>query len=220
MACNSPLNLSGKTWAQPNHTKVIERVDNSKPELLAVAITETEGIPAVYPDLLLQGTVRQVFESDGMQVVITFAKGTNFKAGFRSEPVSRAVQALVVPFRWEDLVARVGSVLRHSITHTNSNATRFGDVCVDFSSMEVSRSSGEQVALTAQEFKTLKFFVLNPGRVISRDELLNQAWGYDNYPCSRTVDNHVLKLRQKLEKEPSRPKHFLTVHSVGYKFLP
>jgi DNA-binding response OmpR family regulator len=85
---------------------------------------------------------------------------------------------------------------------------------------EVNRSSGEQVALTAQEFKALKFFVSNPGRVISRDELLNQAWGYDNYPCSRTVDNHVLKLRQKLEVEPSRPKHVLTMHSVGYKFLP
>ena len=71
----------------------------------------------------------------------------------------------------------------------------------------------------AQEFKTLKFFLQNPGRVISRDELLNHAWGYDNYPCSRTVDNHVLRLRQKLETDPSRPVHFRTVHRVGYKFV-
>ncbi len=151
-------------------------------------------------------------------MVITFAQRTTVNSGVRHGQVSTAVQALASLVTWEELLARVGSALGHS--RTNCAMTRFGDVRVDFASMEVSRSSGEQIILTAQEFKALKFFVLNPGRVISRDELLNRAWGYDNYPCSRTVDNHVLKLRQKLEVEPSRPKHFLTVHSVGYKFLP
>ena len=79
---------------------------------------------------------------------------------------------------------------------------------------------GERMPLTAQEFKTLKFFMMNPSRVISRDELLNEAWGYDSYPCTRTVDNHVLRLRQKLESDPSDPVHFLTVHGAGYRFVP
>ena len=95
----------------------------------------------------------------------------------------------------------------------------FGDVNVNFSSMEA-RLKGEPVKLTAMEFKTLKYLAQNTRRVISRDELLNEVWGYENYPCTRTVDNHILRLRQKLEKDPSRPIHFRTVHGAGYKFLP
>ena len=102
------------------------------------------------------------------------------------------------------------------------NATdtfEFGGVTGCFSAMEVHRN-GRRVTLTCKEFKTLAYFIKNPRRVISRDELLNEVWGYENYPCTRTVDNHILRLRQKLEKEPAHPKHFHTVHSSGYKFLP
>jgi DNA-binding response OmpR family regulator len=95
----------------------------------------------------------------------------------------------------------------------------FGDVRVSFSSMEASRK-GEPVKLTRMEFKALKYLAQNPGRVIARDELLNQVWGYESYPCTRTVDNHILRLRQKLEVDACRPLHFRTVHGVGYKFLP
>jgi DNA-binding response OmpR family regulator len=95
----------------------------------------------------------------------------------------------------------------------------FGDVTVNFSTMEA-HHKGQPVTLTVLEFKTLKYMIRNKGRVISRDELLNEVWGYEKYPCTRTVDNHILKLRQKLEREPSRPAHFRTVHSAGYKFLP
>jgi DNA-binding response OmpR family regulator len=94
----------------------------------------------------------------------------------------------------------------------------FGGISVDFTKMEVSRN-GELVVLTAQEFKTLKFLIQNAERVISRDELLNEVWGYQNYPSTRTVDNHILKLRQKLEKDPTNPIHFRTVHGMGYKFV-
>src|SRR5437660_1782495 len=86
------------------------------------------------------------------------------------------------------------------------------------SGREVCRE-GKALALTAQEFKTLKFMVQNPERVITRDELLNEVWGYHNYPSTRTVDNHILKLRQKLEKDPANPVHFRTIHGVGYKFV-
>ena len=95
----------------------------------------------------------------------------------------------------------------------------FGDVVVNLSSVEV-RRKGQPVVLTALEFKTLKYFIQNARRAISRDELLNEVWGYENYPCTRTVDNHILRLRQKLEPDPSRPVHFRTVRGAGYKFLP
>jgi DNA-binding response OmpR family regulator len=104
----------------------------------------------------------------------------------------------------------------------NPNATdtfEFGGVKVCFSTMEIHRNN-RPVILTRKEFKTLAYLIKNPRRVISRDELLNEVWGYENYPCTRTVDNHILKLRKKLETEPAHPKHFHTVHSSGYKFLP
>ena len=78
---------------------------------------------------------------------------------------------------------------------------------------------GKRVALTAHEFKLLRFFLDNPERVLSREELLNEVWGYNFYPSTRTVDNQMLKLRQKLEADPTNPVHFCTVHGVGYKFV-
>jgi DNA-binding response OmpR family regulator len=96
----------------------------------------------------------------------------------------------------------------------------FGDVTVRFSAMEVLRK-GAPVVLTTMEFKTLKYLIQNARRVVSRNELLNEVWGYENYyPCTRTVDNHILYLRRKLERDPSRPVHFCTVRRAGYKFSP
>ena len=79
---------------------------------------------------------------------------------------------------------------------------------------------GQRTGADSQEFKIVKFMTQNPNRVISREELLNDVWGYQNYPTTRTVDNHILKLRQKLETDPANPLHFRTVHGVGYKFVP
>jgi DNA-binding response OmpR family regulator len=90
---------------------------------------------------------------------------------------------------------------------------------VDFSKTEITRG-GEKVTVTAKEFKTLEFLIKNAERVISRDELLDKVWGYQDYPCTRTVDNHMLRLRQKLESDPANPSHFLTVYGLGYKFVP
>jgi DNA-binding response OmpR family regulator len=95
----------------------------------------------------------------------------------------------------------------------------FGDVKINFASMEALRS-GKPVIMTAQEFKLIKFLSASPGRVFSRDELLNEVWGYRNYPSTRTVDNHILRLRHKLEQDPGNPKFLLTIHGAGYKFVP
>ena len=123
------------------------------------------------------------------------------------------------PFSPRELLARVRTAMRRANATYVGEVYTFGDVTANFSKMELTRS-GESIALTPQEFKALKFFAQNAGRVVSRDELLNEVWGYQNYPSTRTVDNHVLHLRQKLEQDPARPVHFRTVHGVGYKFVP
>ena len=122
------------------------------------------------------------------------------------------------PFSPRELLARVRAALRRITRSGSGEVFAFGGVSADFTKMEVLRE-GETVSLTAQEFKTLKFLLQNAERVISRDELLNEVWGYQNYPSTRTVDNHILKLRQKLEKDPGNPVHFRTVHGMGYKFV-
>lgn len=95
----------------------------------------------------------------------------------------------------------------------------FGDVVADFRKMEL-RRGGIRVEASALDFKTLLYFLTHPEMTISRDELLNRVWGFHHYPTTRTVDNRILQLRKKLEIDPANPTHFLTVHGVGYKFVP
>jgi len=126
---------------------------------------------------------------------------------------------LTIPFSPRELVARVRALMRRASRISPESLYVFEDVIVDFSKTEITRG-GEKVTVTAKEFKTLEFLAKNAERVISRGELLNEVWGYQNYPCTRTVDNHILKLRQKLESDPSHPSHLLTVHGMGYKLVP
>ncbi len=123
------------------------------------------------------------------------------------------------PFSPRELLARVRTAMRRSTRVPLKETFAFGDVKVDFTKMELWRE-GIPVQLTSQEFKVLKFMIQNAERVLSREELLNHVWGYQNYPSTRTVDNHILRLRQKLEKDPANPQYFRTVHSAGYKFVP
>ncbi|MCI0347930.1 MAG: response regulator transcription factor [Acidobacteriales bacterium] len=123
------------------------------------------------------------------------------------------------PFSPRELLARVRAAMRRSQRVSTPDVYSFADVVINFTKMEV-RRAGRTILFTAQEFKILKFFVQNAERVITREELLNQVWGYSHYPTTRTVDNHILKLRQKLEEDPAVPVRFCTVHGVGYKFVP
>src|SRR5437660_6407837 len=123
------------------------------------------------------------------------------------------------PFSPRELLARVQASMRRATRLAAVPQTfAFDDITVDFTRMELTQAN-KPVTLTAQEFKVLKFFVQNQDRVVSREELLNEVWGYQSYPSTRTVDNHILKLRQKLEKDPAQPLHFKTVHGAGYKFV-
>jgi DNA-binding response OmpR family regulator len=126
---------------------------------------------------------------------------------------------VTVPFSPRELVARLRALIRRSYRVNPEGVYVFADVRVDFSKTEITRA-GEKIVVTPKEFKTLEFLTKNTQRVISRDELLSKVWGYDSYPCTRTVDNHMLRLRQKLEKDPANPSHLLTVHGLGYKFVP
>jgi len=127
------------------------------------------------------------------------------------------------PFSPRELLARVRVALRRvdlgSAQVPLANIFRFDDVTVNIPNAEVIRG-GCPVLLTAKPFKILEFMIRNPQRVISREELLKEVFGYQICPSTRTVDNHILKLRQKLEKNPSDPVHFRTVPCVGYKFVP
>ena len=125
---------------------------------------------------------------------------------------------VVKPFGTRELLARIRAVLRRS-GGESSKLVAFAGVEVDMDRRVVSRS-GEELKFTPAEYNLLTYFLQNPDRVLSRDMILNSVWGYESFPNTRTVDAHVVKLRQKLEPDPVCPRHFLTVHRVGYRFLP
>jgi DNA-binding response OmpR family regulator len=124
---------------------------------------------------------------------------------------------VVKPFGTRELLARIRAVLRRTAGEA-ARVLRFGDVEIDLDRRTIIRN-GKDVKITPAEYNLLAFFLQNIDRVLSRDVILNSVWGYDFYPNARTVDAHVVKLRQKFEPDPAVPKHFLTVHGVGYRFL-
>ena len=132
---------------------------------------------------------------------------------------------LVKPFEMAELLARIEALLRRSASSNGStpatmtaDSYKFGDISVDFRKAEVNKA-GQPLDLSAREFKLLKYFVEHRGAALTRDELLNEVWGYNAMPSTRTVDVHVAWLRQKLEDNPRHPQFILTVHGLGYKFV-
>jgi two-component system, OmpR family, alkaline phosphatase synthesis response regulator PhoP len=123
------------------------------------------------------------------------------------------------PFEMVELLARVEARLRRALEPAAAGVHefRFADVAVDFRSAEVTKG-GRPVELSAREFRLLQYLVDHRGATVSREALLKEVWGYDSTPLTRTVDVHIAWLRQKLEPNPRRPTHILTVHGIGYKF--
>ena len=123
------------------------------------------------------------------------------------------------PFSLRELLGRIQAILRRAAGQKHLLAHyHFADVALDFVKMEA-RKGDEPVVLTTREFAILRLMMSNKGVVISRDRLLNEVWGYDAYPSTRTVDNQIVKLRQKLEDDPENPRFILTVRGTGYKFV-
>ena len=123
------------------------------------------------------------------------------------------------PFIVKELFVRLGAPPGQGRQSRSESLYVFSDIIVDFVRIEVFRGR-VQIPLTMKEFRTLEFLTKNARRAISRDELLNKVWGYNSYPWTRTVDNHILRLRQKLENDPANPAHPVTMHGLGYKFVP
>ena len=127
---------------------------------------------------------------------------------------------LTKPFEVIELLARIEALLRRSPNtnqHSSSENFRFGSVTIDFKRAEVTKNS-HPVELSAMEFKLLQFLIENQNAVHSRDKLLDEVWGYDAMPSTRTVDFHVAWLRQKREDNPKHPQFIQTIHGFGYKF--
>jgi two-component system alkaline phosphatase synthesis response regulator PhoP len=123
------------------------------------------------------------------------------------------------PFSIRELLARVKSVLRRTaVLPKDKEQHSFADVEVDLRRCRVMRS-GKALDISSKEFDLLKYFICHSGETLSRDRLLEDVWGYENYPTTRTVDTHLVRLRQKLEPDPEQPQYFLTVHGTGYRFV-
>ena len=124
------------------------------------------------------------------------------------------------PFSLMELLARVAAVLRRGArSAAEPESLEFGDVKIDFVRQTASKA-GAPLELPVRAFAILKVFARRPGEVVSRDVLLDEAWGYEKYPNTRTVDNHLVKLRKALEDEPERPRYLVTVHGAGYRLDP
>ncbi|HEX8896485.1 MAG TPA: response regulator transcription factor [Terriglobales bacterium] len=123
------------------------------------------------------------------------------------------------PFSIRELLARVKAVLRRSpVVPQDQDRRSFGEVEVDLRKCRVLKS-GKAIDISSKEFELLKYFIVHSGETLSRDRLLEDVWGYDSYPTTRTVDTHLVRLRQKLEPNPDQPQYFLTVHGTGYRFV-
>jgi DNA-binding response OmpR family regulator len=124
------------------------------------------------------------------------------------------------PFSIRELLARIRSLLRRTAQPKAQmpDELQFGDIAIDFRSWEATRD-GKPLEMTRKEFGVLRLLASRAGEVVTRDELLNEVWGFENYPTTRTVDNHIAGLRAKIERDPASPEYLRTVHGVGYKFV-
>lgn len=123
------------------------------------------------------------------------------------------------PFSIRELLARVRAQLRRAEKRlANEDPCRFGNIELNFHKHQAWRN-GHPFELSPREFALMKYFLQHRGETVTRDQLLDEVWGYDNFPLTRTVDNHIARLRQKIEDNPAEPQHIITVHRVGYKFL-
>lgn len=188
----------------------------------ALELLENRPVDMVILDLMLPGIdgleVCRELRQRGLQLPVLMLTA-------KSEVVDKVVglklgadDYLTKPFEMIELLARLEALLRRTGEgSTGLHRYEFGEVSVDFRSAEVTRG-GEPVALSSMELRLLQEFIEHRGELLSRDQLLDEVWGYEETPFSRTVDVHVASLRQKLEPTPSHPRYIITVHRRGYRF--
>src|SRR5476649_998526 len=193
-------------------------------------------IPVIDDDESLRDTIGLMLEQDGFRAVLIgdgregFDKALTIKPdlllvdlrlpGMSGTDICKHLRAAKVakPIGTRELMARIRAVLRRSSPDARKVA-QFSDAEIDFERRIVTRK-GEELKFTPAEYNLLCYFLHNPDRPLTRDMILNSVWGYEFFPNTRTVDAHVVKLRQKLEPDLNSPRHFLTVHGVSYRFVP
>ena len=197
------------------------RVDSERDGGAALARASSEAFDVIILDGMLPGRdgldVCQTLRERGVRTPILMLSA-------RAQLVDRVVglkigadDYLAKPFEISELLARLQALLRRS-PQAELEIVQFGDVVVDYRKAEVTRN-GAAVELTAREYRLLTYFVKHQGATLSRDELLNEVWGYHAMPSTRTVDVHIAILRQKLERHPRKPRHIVTIFGLGYKFV-
>lgn len=201
------------------HFSVLSASDGEK----GYQIAKRESISLIILDLMLPSKngkeICRDLRNDGVQtpILMLTSKKQEMDKVFGLE--IGADDYMTKPFSIRELIARVKALLRRqSEIHSAISETQFGDMYVDFAKQEATRGK-KKLKLSAKEFQLLKYFVEHEGKVVSRDTLLDDVWGYDVTPTTRTVDNYILSLRKKIEAVPSKPKHLLTIHTAGYKFV-
>jgi len=180
------------------------------------------------PDLVIMDVMMP--NKDGLAVTLELRKANNstpiILLTARDQEMDKVLglelgadDYLPKPFGMPELIARVKAILRRvKPSNADLNHYQFGEVKVDFKAYKAEKSESS-LELSAREYRLLHYLVIKEGNVVTRDELLDEVWGYDSYPTTRTVDNHISKLRQKIENNVAEPEHILTVHGVGYKFV-
>ncbi|MCL4118156.1 UNVERIFIED_CONTAM: hypothetical protein GTU68_028121, partial [Idotea baltica] len=186
-----------------------------------------ELIESKNPDLVIMDVMMP--NKDGLQVVRELRAKNNpvpiIMLTARNQEVDKVLglelgadDYLAKPFGMPELIARVKAILRRVVKNTEEiNTIEFDDVVIDFRAYQAKKAEAP-LELSAREYRLLRYLVAKKGDVVTRDELLDEVWGYNSYPSTRTVDNHIARLRQKIEKDANSPEHILTVHGVGYKF--
>jgi DNA-binding response OmpR family regulator len=187
-------------------------------------LATTEEFDLVLLDLVLPGLtgfdVCQKLREQGVMTPIIFISGEKKNEIDKVLGLELGADDYIIkPFGTHELMARIKAVLRRSTGKSpEPGEYSFGDVRLDFKKQTASKG-GCELPLTAKEFGLLELLIQNEGAVVHRDTILNEVWGYDRFPVTRTVDTFIHSLRKKIENDPSHPVHLITVHGSGYRFV-
>ena len=201
------------------HYEVLSATDGEK----GYALAKKENIALIILDIMLPKKngldVCRELRKDGLAVPILMLTS---KKEEMDEVMGFEVGAndyVTKPFSPNRLLARIRNLLRPgNVRDKDLEEYSFDDLQIDFRKFECVKK-GVRLDVSAKEFEILKYFIIHEGEVVSRDTLLDDVWGYESFPTTRTVDNYILSLRKKIEDDPAHPRHLLTIHTVGYKFV-
>jgi DNA-binding response OmpR family regulator len=188
---------------------------------LALAVSEAPDLLVL--DLMLPGQsgweVCRALRQRGLDIPIIMLTARGEEADQVRGLELGADDYVTKPFSLRELLARIRAVLRRPGPRRAVESFAFGEARLEPRTRRAWKA-GREVALTRKEFELLRYLVEHPSEILTRERLLNAVWGYERYPTTRTVDTHVLRLRQKFETDPEEPAHILTVHGQGYRFEP